>query len=212
MGRYRAASTCRYCWGQGHTQRSCPKMREDAANGDAYAKHKVEQYAQAVKARKCSYCNETGHNKKGCKVRKEHKVVYDLTVNKFRNEMRERALKAGVKVGSLIAVTKRSEPIVAIVEKIAIDDRGPGYGWLNRHFACNEPDQTQEQEADYYNFSRYNNSKGSHFQDPQVFMRSLTGNGLGYWNDEGIAWYDLTNVIDTMENGNTHNFKVVSEA
>ena len=212
MGRYRAASTCRYCWETGHTQRSCPKMREDAANGDAYAKHRVERYAQAVKTRKCSYCNETGHNKKGCKVRKEHKVVYDLTVNKFRNEMRERALKAGVKVGSLIAVTKRSEPIVAIVEKIAIDDRGPGYGWLNRHFACNEPDQTQEQSDGYYNFSRYNNSKSSHFQDPQVFMRSLTGNGLGYWNDEGIAWYDLTNIIDTMENGNTHNFKVVSEA
>ena len=69
MGRYRAASTCRYCWEKGHTQRSCPKMREDAANGDAYAKHMVERYAQAVKARRCSYCNETGHNKKGCKVR-----------------------------------------------------------------------------------------------------------------------------------------------
>ena len=63
MARYRAPSTCRYCYESGHTKRACPQMKKDAANGSIHAQDVIDGYERKAKSRKCSYCSEGGHNK-----------------------------------------------------------------------------------------------------------------------------------------------------
>jgi hypothetical protein len=53
---------CGYCWQQGHNRLKCPKMAENAKNGDAWAKESLERAA----IKRCSYCSDTGHNSASC--------------------------------------------------------------------------------------------------------------------------------------------------
>lgn len=76
---YRRPPTCRYCYGRGHTRRSCPSLAAAAIQAAAKpAEQRDYQEARAVtlhernvrkaaEPRQCSYCNHTGHNRKGCK-------------------------------------------------------------------------------------------------------------------------------------------------
>ena len=86
---YRRASRCSNCYVVGHTKRSCPALRQRAAEAAAkpatergyYDERAIEQVAQySGNNRTCSYCNETGHNAKGCKDRKDDIKVSTITI------------------------------------------------------------------------------------------------------------------------------------
>ena len=212
MGRYRSPSTCRYCYERGHTKRSCPQMREDAANGNTYAQNVIDRYSARAKSRKCSYCNEGGHNKKGCKTRKAHGVIFDTTNSLFRKEIKERSNAAGIKVGSLVQVSKRGKKVVAIIEKVDIDKRIPTYNWLSSYFNAYGSQQTQEQAQKHSAYGRYASSKTHGDQEPSMFLRSLCGSGLGYWNDSEAAPYGLLDILSIIEKNEDDGYEIVSEA
>jgi hypothetical protein len=214
MGRYRRPSICRYCYGSGHTKRACPQMRKDAADGDGYAQNMVERYADRAKSRKCSYCNEGGHNKTGCTIRKGHRVIYQKTLNDFTENVTYRSATAGIKVGSLITVTLRSnKKVTAIIERIDINKRAPDYRWLNNHYKTHLTGQTEENLQHYEAYQRYNNSLKESLNAATMFMRSLTGNGLGYWNDSETGMYEVCDILRNIE-GTSENsdYEVVSAA
>ena len=216
MGRYRRKSTCGYCYAIGHTRRSCPQMKTDAAQGDRYAQNNVERYQSAATSRKCSYCSEGGHNKAGCSIRKGHGAIYQKTLNVFAENVNYRCVTAGIKVGSLIAISQRrankDSKVTAIIEKIDSDVRAPDYKWLNDHYKNNITGQTEENLQHYEAFHRYGNSLKQNLNVPTMLLRSLTGNGLGYWNDSETGEYEVCEVLRNMEGTNPTDYEVVSVA
>ena len=189
-------------------------MRKDAADGDGYAQNMVERYADRAKSRKCSYCNEGGHNKTGCTIRKGHRVIYQKTLNDFTENVTYRSATAGIKVGSLITVTLRSnKKVTAIIERIDINKRAPDYRWLNNHYKTHLTGQTEENLQHYEAYQRYNNSLKESLNAATMFMRSLTGNGLGYWNDSETGMYEVCDILRNIE-GTSENsdYEVVSAA
>ena len=216
MGRYRRTSTCRYCYTTGHTQRSCPQMKADADSGDSWARDKVERYQNAATSRKCSYCKEGGHNKASCTTRKQHGVIYHKTLNDFTENLFYRCEAVGIKVGSLIAVTTSQHlargKVAAIIEQIMIDDRAPDYKWLNTHYKSYSPTQTGEELGYYEAFHQYANSLKTSRSEATMFLRSLTGNGLGYWNDSETGRYEICDVLRDIEQTAVSTFEIVSVA
>jgi len=63
---------CGYCHQHGHNITGCPTLKQDAANGNAYAQNRVSRN----KVKKCSYCHTEGHTKATCET-------------KFSNELNE---------------------------------------------------------------------------------------------------------------------------
>ena len=213
MTRHRRASTCRYCYGSGHTKRACPQMRNDAAGGDSYAQNMVERYAVRAKSRKCSYCSEGGHNKAGCAMRKRHGIIYQKTLNDFAENVTYRSATAGIKIGSLVAITMRSgTKVTAIIEKIDINKRAPDYKWLNVHYKNHKTAQTEDELQHYEAYHRYANSLKTSLNNPTMFLRSLSGNGLGYWNDSETGGYEVCEILRIIEGTDSTNFEVVSVA
>ena len=191
-------------------------MKTDAAKGDRYAQNNVERYQNAATSRKCSYCSEGGHNKAGCTIRKGHGAIYQKTLNVFTANVNYRCATAGIKVGSLITVSHRGAnkggKVTAIIEKIDGDPRAPDYKWLNNHYKNDGVSQTEENLQHYEAYQRYNNSLKEGLNNPTMFMRSLTGNGLGYWNDSETGEYDLCEILRIVEGTGSTNFEVVSAA
>ena len=213
MGRHRRASTCRYCYGTGHTKRACPDMRKDAANGNSYAQDMVERYAARAKSRKCSYCSEGGHNKAGCAMRKRHGIIYQKTLNDFAENVTYRSATAGIKIGSLVAITMRSgTKVTAIIEKIDINKRAPDYKWLNAHYKNHKTAQTEDELQHYEAYHRYANSLKTSLNNPTMFLRSLSGNGLGYWNDSETGVYEVCDILRNIEGTSVSDYEVVSVA
>ena len=214
MGRYRRPSTCRYCYETGHTQRSCPVMKKDAETGNAYAQDKIESYAHKAKSRKCSYCRNEGHNKKGCTTRKEHGKLYHQILDEFTTDMTTRCNAVGIKIGSLVTVGQRdSAPVVAVIESLEIKGT-PDYHWLNEQFCIYDSKQKEEQAVKYNAFNRFVQSMSGRLPAPNLFMRSLTGKGLGYWADCGASRYDVCDVLRSVERKEPMNtkFTVISAA
>ena len=213
MTRHRRASTCRYCYGSGHTKRACPQMRKDAAGGDSYAQNMVERYAVRAKSRKCSYCSEGGHNKAGCAMRKRHGIIYQKTLNDFAENVTYRSATAGIKIGSLVAITMRSgTKVTAIIEKIDINKRAPDYKWLNVHYKNHKTAQTEDELQHYEAYHRYANSLKTSLNNPTMFLRSLSGNGLGYWNDSETGVYEVCDILRNIEGTSVSDYEVVSVA
>ena len=213
MGRYRSPSTCRYCYERGHTKRACPDMRKDAANGNSYAQDMVERYAARAKSRKCSYCSEGGHNKAGCAMRKRHGIIYQKTLNDFAENVTYRSATAGIKIGSLVAITMRSgTKVTAIIEKIDINNRGPDYKWLNAHYKNCNTAQTEDELQHYEAYHRYVNSLKTSLNPPSMLLRSLSGTGLGYWNDSETGVYEVCDILRNIEGTSVSDYEVVSEA
>lgn len=112
-------SHCRYCYGNGHNIRSCPKIKEQAiANPDSWAARKIESYkvdpAKGGNARVCGYCHETGHNRKTCK-----KIIVDFTEavkknSQYRINMLERMKMCGFGVGALVECRYSNNSICTI--------------------------------------------------------------------------------------------------
>jgi len=211
MGRYRSPSTCRYCYERGHTKRACPQMKKDAANGNPYAQDVIDGYERKAKSRKCSYCSEGGHNKAGCAMRKRHGIIYQKTLNDFAENVTYRCAVAGIKVGSLITVSKGSK-VTAIIEKVYINNRGPDYKWLNAHYKNHKTAQTEDELQYYEAYQRYNNSLKVGLNNPTMFLRSLSGTGLGYWNDSETGVYEVCDILRNIEGTSVSDYEVVSEA
>ena len=213
MGRYRSSPTCGYCYATGHTRRSCPQMKTDAARGDRWAQSNVQRYQNSAKSRKCSYCGEGGHNKAGCTIRKGHGAIHQKTLDVFTKNMNYRCATAGIKIGSLITITMRSgKKVTAIIEKIDGDARAPDYRWLNNHYKNNNTGQTEDELQHYEAYQRYNNSLKETLNAPTMSLRSLTGNGLGYWNDSAIGEYEVCEVLRNIEGTSGTDYEVVSTA
>jgi len=213
MGHHRAPSTCRYCYERGHTKRACPQMKKDAANGSIHAQDVIDGYERKAKSRKCSYCSEGGHNKAGCAIRKRDGIIYQKTLNDFAENVTYRSATAGIKIGSLVAITKRSgTKVTAIIEKIHINKRAPDYKWLNTHYKNYNPAQTEDELQHYETYHRYANSLKTSLNPSNMFLRSLSGTGLGYWNDSETGVYEVCDIIRNIEDGLTPDYEVVSEA
>jgi hypothetical protein len=100
---------CRYCYGNGHNIRTCPKIREQAAkHPDSWAARKVESLKSSTSStgnsntRVCGYCKQSGHNRKTCK-----KILVDFAdaVSKnsqYRMKMLENMKMCGFGVGTLV--------------------------------------------------------------------------------------------------------------
>ena len=84
-------SRCGYCWGTGHNRLSCPKVKEQAAAGDAYAQRQLER----SKVKQCSYCKSTDHIKSSC-------------ISQFTDERRE-ALASWVGILGLASVIQEKK-------------------------------------------------------------------------------------------------------
>ena len=86
---------CGYCYQEGHNRNSCPSIKAAAANGDEYAKERLER----AKIKRCSYCKNDGHTKATC----ERKFGDDLSsgwsvwtgINAVVNIIREKKLAKG---------------------------------------------------------------------------------------------------------------------
>jgi len=110
---YRRASRCSNCYVVGHTKRSCPSLRQRAAEAAAkpanergyYDERAIEQvarYNDSVSTRSCSYCGEMGHNAKGCKIRKDDiKVSTDYLIS-WRKQFIAKCKEVGFGIGALI--------------------------------------------------------------------------------------------------------------
>jgi len=108
---YRRASRCSNCYVVGHTKRSCPALRQRAAEAAAkpanergyYDERAIQQVSQySGNNRTCSYCNETGHNAKGCKDRKDDiKVSTDYLIT-WRKQFIAKCKEVGFGIGSLV--------------------------------------------------------------------------------------------------------------
>tara|TARA_B100001123_G_scaffold303556_1_gene338865 strand:+ start:1044 stop:1610 length:567 start_codon:yes stop_codon:yes gene_type:complete len=188
-------------------------MKKDAANGNGYAQDMVERYAARAKSRKCSYCGEGGHNKAGCAMRKRHGIIYQKTLNDFAENVTYRSATAGVKVGSLITITLRSgTKVTAIIEKIDINNRAPDYKWLNAHYKNHKAAQTEDELQHYEAYHRYLSSLKTALNNPSMLLRSLSGTGLGYWNDSETGAYEVCDILRNIEGTSGSNYEIVSVA
>jgi len=215
MARYKSPSTCGYCCGKGHTQRNCPSMKEDAANGDRWAKSRVDEYKDGAKDRKCSYCNEGGHNKRGCVTRKQHRIVYENTLDAFQAQMFVDAKRAGVSVGSLMRVKshRARDSVISFVEQVNIKDKAPDYKWVRAYYIVDSenPKPTEKQLDEFRSYGKYYNSLSAHVPQPFIRVKSITGSGLGYWGDDEITDCDLPEVLESI-NKTQESYEVVSAA
>lgn len=106
--------TCRYCFTRGHTRRSCPLMKEQAAAAaaklghertrqESWALNQVQDAAYAAKNRSCSYCAGKGHNTKGCTTRKTDMVNATTALVKWREDFLHACKEAGFGVGAVLS-------------------------------------------------------------------------------------------------------------
>lgn len=114
MGVYRRSPRCSSCYQQGHTIRSCPVLKQKAAEAAAKpasergcyensAIERVNRYSD--NSRSCSYCDGTGHNMKGCTQRKQDIESATSKLISWRKRFEESAKAAGMGVGAMISHT-----------------------------------------------------------------------------------------------------------
>lgn len=114
MSRYRRSPRCSSCYQQGHTIRSCPVLKERAAEAaakpasergycDQRALDKINRYS--LNTRSCSYCDGTGHNVKGCTQRKQDIETATSKLINWRKRFIESAKSAGIGIGAMVSHT-----------------------------------------------------------------------------------------------------------
>jgi len=86
---------CRYCYGQGHNKRGCPKLKEFVANNP-------NSYLAENLKRRCSYCSEEGHNRTSCEKYKEGLRQQRIEILERRMEYCESISKLGIMPGTLM--------------------------------------------------------------------------------------------------------------
>ena len=99
---------CGYCYGNGHNKRACPKMRNDAKNGDHWAQRQVEGYKtraatqKAQGGRKCGYCEERGHTRRTCSTRKSNMKISQRLNREYRKAALAWFKSIGLGTGALV--------------------------------------------------------------------------------------------------------------
>lgn len=95
MAMYKRKPRCGYCYQEGHNRNSCPTMKQAAANGDSYAKDRLER----AKIKRCSYCRTDGHTKATCDAKFTDDQNHGWTVwaglNAAANIVREKKMATG---------------------------------------------------------------------------------------------------------------------
>ena len=186
---YRRSPRCSNCWEIGHTSNHCPRIKEAAAKGDAWAIRKVEEQKASVKNRRCSYCFETGHNKRGCEKRKADKTIFDKITNRFQRERVEWLKEKGATVGSLVRYkshyNKDEGGTIAVVTKMSVENRIPVWTWVESNYTGEEGNNERAAYGRCYHNGFAKNHH--HKEDVVLHLESVTGRGLGYWGDDANA-------------------------
>ena len=199
MARYRRSPRCSWCYKEGHTKNHCPEIKKAAAEGDAWAIHKIEEQKAKVKNRQCSYCHEKGHNKRTCPKLKADKTLYEQVVQTFHKERQEAMSEKGITVGSLIRWTNKSHNLetLAMITKIHTKTgsknqyfRVPTWAWVNEARVHNK-----FSEEVMMGYNRYNNVAPNVNDDIGVAIQSMSGTGLGYWGNDATADVEMAHFI-----------------
>ena len=138
-GNLKKTVRCSYCYGTGHSRRTCPELHPNGTPAQQRAKLREEakEHRKLVRAqrkrdkaagkevtkitRKCGYCGEKGHTRRTC-VHRKNKVAEELDkILDIRQRVAERMMDRGFGPGALISVDSPSdhgESVMAIVTKI----------------------------------------------------------------------------------------------
>ena len=193
-GYSRRPSTCRYCYGSGHTQRTCPKVKEDAANGKSWAQQIIESNKQSIAARSCSYCGEQKHTSRACNKKFNDAATFEKICCEYNDFVKKDMLEKGCTVGSLYRFTPYrydgvSQPIICYVDKIYEDNMKPTSTWIAKHKLCSGNATQAAAEVEQYR-TYIACSKDKKFAKKEngcfVVFRSVSGTGLGYWGDSDM--------------------------
>ena len=98
---------CQHCYGQGHNQRGCPKLKEQmeqrlANDPDDWRAKRYFEKKKGAKVRRCTYCNLKGHNRATCPELKIKVAAWKKKNSSWRKAIVEELLAAGMGVGALI--------------------------------------------------------------------------------------------------------------
>lgn len=121
---YRRTVRCHMCYQTGHNQRTCPKLREQAAeNPNGYAAQVVAKHDQSGRDKKCSYCNQQGHNKQTCQDLLNDRVGAVVKNQQFRKNVFEKFQKLGIGLGTLFHLNPTwSSSALLMVDEIRWDE------------------------------------------------------------------------------------------
>ena len=152
-GNYKRTVRCGYCYEKGHNKSACPKRKVDLKesierytkelaenswpeddwqrkNTERYLRHSKDQLHKMEtrgQNRKCGFCGDVGHTRRTCPHRKQ-KVDEALAATvDARKRIVERMIVDGFGPGALINVGNEDEKILAVVDKIRIEDVAPSH-------------------------------------------------------------------------------------
>ena len=194
---YRNSPRCSNCYNLGHTKNHCPRIKERAKEGDAWAIRVIEKQKQANSNRKCSYCSEKGHNKQSCKAKKTDKGFYDKINIVFLEEQSTNMKNHKISIGSLVSyrpafLSADTKPTIGYVTKIFVEGRVAGWKWLS--------DRTWTEPNGYIQYERYRVTLKNEKPRGLAFtLKSMSGSGLGYWGDSEIIRVEFTDFVDKTE-------------
>lgn len=221
MARHRRSPTCRYCYGIGHTSRTCPQVKTDANNGKLWAKDIVERNKLATANRVCSYCTGPKHTARSCPQKANDYAVVEKFTAEWRKFVKDDMAKKGCGVGTLYRYTPYrydnvQESTVCYIERIDFKDNLPTNTWLQKT-KCDDYSRALNPviaaELDQYNRYR-NRSKDKNMKKKDygcyVYLRSVSGTGLGYWGDCGADTVSTDDFLHDYSNSSTkERYKVV---
>lgn len=209
MARGRRSPVCRYCWGSGHTTRTCPQVKADANSGKSWAKDIVDRNKQAVANRACSYCGELKHTTRSCPTKINDSAVYEKLCNEYRVYVNNDLKRKGFQVGSLVRIRpyrydSSESTTICYVEKVIVERANPNHNWFAKYKLNNQLfdiTTVANAQAEYDQFTRYvskqykTRQQRDNLSSGRVGFRSVTGGGLGYWGDDG---YETVEVCDFL--------------
>ena len=124
-GRLKKTVRCSYCYGTGHSRRTCPELHPNGTPAQQRAKAREAEKAQRKLAReqrkrdkeagrpvtkttrKCGYCGEQGHSRRHCEVLAADKArLVELTLD-YRNKLAKEVNAQGIGKGALVATKVR---------------------------------------------------------------------------------------------------------
>lgn len=113
---------CRYCYGDGHNIRTCPVLKQSAAEGSSYAKRRIDEISHTNnKKRSCTFCRETGHNVKTCQLLVNRKIEAIRKTVEYRAAFAQACKNLNIKPGTLVYVKQNyysSNKIVGMITGI----------------------------------------------------------------------------------------------
>jgi hypothetical protein len=121
---YKRSYVCRICFESGHNQRTCPKLRERAANNPGgHSEYLVKKHEMSGKNRVCSYCQESGHNRATCQKLSNDRVGALLKNQALRKKAFEFFKEHKIGLGTLLQYTNaHDQEVILMIEGIEWDN------------------------------------------------------------------------------------------